>query len=442
MNEHFLHFVWKNGLFDFNSLKTATDDNVKIICAGLYNRDSGPDFLNARLKIAKTEWAGNIEIHYRASSWFEHRHHKDKAYNNVILHVVVINDRQAVTAKGLPVDTVEIKIVPGVEERYIDYLREESLIACRADLNKINTFTVRHAIFQMSVNRLERKTRRIKLLLEATKNDWEEVLYRLLASNIGLNVNSEPFMQLSTRVPLRLIRKHSYNILQVEALLFGQAGLLGEDQIDMGVRDDYLKKLQKEYIVLKSLYSLRPMDPCIWKFHRMRPVNFPTRRISQLASLMTKHNSLFRKISETKGYVNIYNLLQSEVSDYWLTHYRFGRESQKIPGATGKKLNEILIVNSIVPLLWLYGRIHKNNEFCDRAIDLAESMPPENNRITRQWNDIGIAALSSFETQGLIELTEEYCKNRKCLYCHIGTKLISLGNKLNPESELILGEPL
>lgn len=442
MNEHFLHFVWKNGLFDLRGLRTASNENVKIIYPGLYNRDSGPDFLNARIKIANTEWAGNVEIHYRASSWFEHRHNRDKAYNNVILHVVIINDREAVSAAGEAIDTIEIKIAPGVAKRYEEYMSEESVIACRSDIHRLDKFTIRHGIFQMAVKRLERKTSRIGSLLEATKNDWEEVLYRLLASNIGLNVNRESFMQLSTNLPLRLIRKHSDSILQVEALMFGQAGLLNEGMFGPDEQDTYLYKLQKEYAALKSLYKLKPMDHWIWKFHRMRPVNFPTRRISQLACLMTRHDGLFRKIIETQGYVNIADLLHTEVSGYWLTHYRFGRETQKIPGAAGEKLKEILIVNSIVPLIWMYGKIYQKNEFCDRAIDLAESIPPENNRITRQWHAIGIDALSSFETQGLIEITEEYCKKRKCLYCHIGTKLISLGNELNPESELILGEPL
>lgn len=441
MNEHFLHFVWKNGLFDQNCLKTSANDRVKIICPGQYNRNSGPDFLNARIIIGDTEWAGNIEIHHRASSWYEHKHHRDKAYNNVILHAVVINDRKVKTTNGASIDTIEMKILPGVEARYIAYMSEESVIACRSDLSLLDRFKIRHVIFQMAVKRLERKSVRIRSLLESTKNDWEEVLYRLLASNIGLNVNREPFMQLSTKVPLSLIRKHSDSILQVEALMFGQAGFLDVGLFKDGGTSSYLQNLQKEYAAMKSLYGLNAMDPWIWKFHRMRPLNFPTRRISQLASLMSSQDGLFRKICEAVNYTDLSSLLRTEASAYWRTHYRFGGKAGKLPGSGGKKLTEILVVNSIVPLLWLYGKVYKKDEFCDRAIDMAESIPPENNRITRQWKDLGVEAISSFETQGLIELTEEYCKNRKCLYCHIGTKLISLNNELEPQSEMILGEP-
>ncbi len=442
MTEHFLHFVWKNGLFDQNCLKTSSNDRVKIVCPGQYNRNSGPDFLNARIIIGNTEWAGNIEIHHRASSWYEHKHNRDKAYNNVILHAVVINDKNVERADGGNIDTIEMKILQGVEERYNAYMSEETVIACRSDIQLLDSFNIRHVIFQMAVERLERKSGRIRSLLDSTKNDWEEVLYRLLASNIGLNVNRDPFMQLSTRVPLRLIRKHSDSILQLEALMFGQAGLLNVALFKDEANNTYLQKLQKEYAALKSLYGLKPMDPWIWKFHRMRPLNFPTRRISQLASLMSFQDGLFRKICEADNYKVLSSLLRAEASAYWRTHYRFGDKAGKIPGTGGKKLIEILVVNSIVPLLWLYGKIYKKDEFCDRAIDMAESIPPENNRITRQWKDLGVDAISSFETQGLIELTEEYCKNRKCLYCHIGTKLISLNNDLKPQSEMILGEPL
>lgn len=441
MNEHFLHFVWKNGLFDKSSLKTSCNSSVEIIDPGLYNRNSGPDFLNARIVIGETEWAGNVEIHYRASSWFKHKHHNDNAYNNVILHIVVIDDMEAVSASGSAIATIEIKVDSNVVKCYKRYMSDESLIACRKDLNMIDRFSIRHWIFQMAVERLKRKTERIKLLLQQTLNDWEEVLYRLIASNIGLNVNRQAFELLAAKTPLKIIRKHSDNILQVEALLYGQAGFLEPGLFDMEPGDLYFNELKKEFTVLKSLYQLKPMDSWLWKFHRMRPVNFPTRRISQLAFLMTKHDGLFRKIIDSPDQKLIIDLLYAEASAYWKNHYRFGKKTGPIPVSSGRKLRDTLLINVIVPLLWSYGNIQKRNELCDRAIDLADSISPENNRISRQWTNAGVEAASAFESQGLIELTEQYCKNRKCLNCHIGTKLISLGKEFDPGSKLILGEP-
>lgn len=440
MNEHFLHFVWKNGLFDKGDLRTISGLDVEIINEGLYNRDSGPDFLDARLRIGETVWAGNIEIHHRSSSWFEHKHHLDRAYNNVILHVVSYNDRHAVTAGGVTPETIEIKADKDVVKRYSIYMQNGSLIACKNDIHLLDSFFIRHQIFQLAVERLERKTRRIREMLNQTLNDWEEVLFRLLASNIGLNINRQPFEQLARIVPLRLIRKHSDSLMQVEALLFGQAGMLNPELFS--TKDKYCTDLKKEYHILKALYGLSPMDPWLWKFHRMRPVNFPTRRISQLAYLMAKNENLFRKILESNDNKELSELLHSEVSLYWKNHYRFGKEVRSIPASAGKSQKDTLLINSIIPLVWLYGKMQKREALCDRALDLADALPAENNRLTRQWANAGFEAVSSLESQGLIELSESYCKNRKCLNCHIGTKLISLGKKFGPDSTLILGEPL
>jgi hypothetical protein len=442
MNEQLLHFVWRNGLFSKSNLKTTDGDRVEIIDPGRYNRDSGPDFLNSRLKIGATEWAGNVEIHYRSSSWYEHKHHHDKAYNNVILHTVVINDSKVNTEKGICPDTLVLKINPGVIQRYEDYMLDESVISCKDDLRQTDSFFIRHWINMLAVKRLEKKTSRIRSVLVQTKYDWEEVLYRIVARTFGMNVNKDPFEQLASRVPLKLIRRHSDNLIQVESLLFGQAGFLIPDILESNEKDDYWKLLYREYSILKSKYNLIPLDPWIWKFHRMRPVNFPTRRISQLAFLMHKQSGLFRKIIDTRSLKEIIDLLKTKVSEYWLRHYRFGKVSPEIPGEAGDKLLETIVVNSIVPLIWLYGNIYKEGALCDKALELSDAIAPENNRIVREWINSGFTPRSSFESQGLIELTESYCKNRMCLNCHIGTKLISLGREFDAESNLILGEPL
>jgi len=441
MNEHFLHFAWKNGLYNVNNPASINGLPIEVIDPGQYNRNSGPDFLNARVKIDKTEWAGNVEIHYRSSMWNEHRHHFDHAYNNVILHVVVEHDRDVYTASGLLLQTLSFSVNSDVLRKYQAFMLDTSLIVCRKDINSLDSYIIRHWLHTLAIERLQRKAKHIRKLLEDTDNNWEETLYILIAENFGLNINKEPFARLVRKVPLKLVAKHSDNTLQLEALFFGQGGFLSHKLPKQHIEDEYFDLLKREYSVLKAKYNLKAMEPWEWKFHRMRPANFPTIRISQLAMLIRNEPGLFSKVKESYSIKNLLRLLCSESSEYWHTHYRFGKKTGEIAGKTGRTILDTLIINSVIPLIFHYGRIKNLPVYCERALDLSDLMPAEKNRISREWSPYGVEPNSALESQGLIELTNSYCKNRLCLNCHIGSKLISLGKELDPAGHMSLGEP-
>ena len=425
-------------MFSENNLFTANGLPVKIIHPGNYNNNAGPDFFDARIVIDGTEWAGNIEIHLDASMWYSHRHHLDKAYNNVVLHVVARFDREVHTESGRELETLIIKPEVNVLRRFKDYMESRSGIVCREDLKDIDSYYIRHWINKLAISRIEDKTRSIKDILEQTGSDWEETLYIVIAKAFGLKVNTSAFYELALKLPLKLIRKHSDNPVQVEALLFGQAGLLETDILPGMSGDKYFDLLCREYRVLGTKYSLRSMTGVQWKFHRTRPANFPTLRISQLADLLIHEQNLFNKIINTKSVKALYEILHASASDYWLAHTRFGLKTRRKGHETGKLFLDSIIINSLVPFIFLWGSEHSSQVHKDRAIDFLDKIPPENNRIIREWSDAGVEAVNALDTQGLTELRDHYCKNRECLNCHIGSKLISLGKNMDPEGSYSL----
>ena len=441
MNEHFLHFVWKNSLFEITNLHTSRSLPLSIIDPGIHNNDSGPDFLNARIIIDGTEWAGNVEIHLESSMWYTHRHHLDRAYNNVILHVVYKHNRECRTQSGAEIETFIIEPCRSVLARYNEYMNDPTLIVCRSDLMAVDSYYLRHWINRLAVQRIQNRSEKFSALLAENNSDWEETLYILLAESLGMKVNRDSFVSLARRLPLKLIRKHADNLIQVEALLFGQAGMLGYDYYRSKTGDEYYDLLLREYSILKTKYNLRPMSAWEWKFHRMRPVNFPTLRISQLAALIAGSQALFSRILEADSIQEIYKILKVSSSLYWHSHYRFGVRAEKFSATFGDVMLNSILINVVIPLLFFYGRRISKQELCDRAIDFLDSLPPENNRILREWGLAGIKPVSALETQGLIELRNSYCKNRECLNCHIGTKLISLGKEINPDRKNTLDEP-
>jgi len=442
MKEEFLHFIWKNRLFDPDSFISEEGHQIKVISTGDYNRDSGPDFFNARLQIGNTMWAGNIEIHLKSSHWELHGHHLDNSYNNVILHVVQEYDGAAYTSSGIRIETAVMNWKKIIYEKYQEYINAPGTIACLKDLHLVDYFHVRHWITGMAAHRLEEKSQKIRPVLKELHNDWEETLYRLIARYYGMNVNSEPFYMLASRTPLKIIKKHSDNLLQVEALLYGQAGMLEDGLFRETIDDQYYKLLVREYTVLAAKYSLRPIDGWIWKFHRMRPSNFPTIRISQLAALLTTTEHLFAIMREAASSEILYELFNRPASSYWDNHYKFSRTtSSRSVKSAGSGLGSALIINCVVPLIFLYGRETSNQRYCDRAINLIEGIVPEKNRVTREWESAGIVALSAFDTQGLIGLSETMCKIRACLDCQIGCKLISLGLDSDPRIKMVMEAP-
>jgi len=441
MKEEFLHFIWKNQLFGTDELYTRDGCPLEIIDPGAYNRDSGPDFFNSRIRLGETEWAGNVEIHINASDWYRHKHNIDHAYDNVILHVVANYDSHVKSAGGIDPPACIITWEPGVEDKYREYLNNPDVIACRNDLHNIPPFSIRHWISRMATERLDNKTGKIVQILKETNNDWDETLYRLLSRYFGMKVNSEPFFLLSRKLPLRIIRKHADNRLQVEALMFGQAGMLEPGVFEKEIYDEYYCSLLAEYKVLRQKYSLKPSGPWIWKFHRLRPFNFPTIRISQLAGLMSRGSSLFSIVKSSTSFEELHRLFACDASDYWNNHYIFGSYKKGKTKRTGNTMISLLLINTVIPMLFLYGRETGSMEYCNRAVDLLDNIEPEDNRIIREWSNAGIIPCSALESQGLIHLREEYCKNRQCLNCQYGSKLISLGRVIDPHKNFSLEEP-
>jgi hypothetical protein len=438
MKEEFLHYLWKYGLYDQDNLTDNDGNKIIVIHPGEYNRDSGPDFFNARIEIGGTLWAGNVEIHTRSSHFDNHGHNNDPAFNNVILHVVAENDKRVFNAKGEELLTAEITYEPALYEKYFSLVNNPYIIACQDDINKLDSFFVRHWLNSLVVERLQRKSDLILKIFSETGNDWEETFYRLLTRYFGFRVNTEPFEMLATALPFRIIRKHADCRFQVEALLFGTAGMLEEGLFRDALSDEYYRELIREYKILSAKYSLQPIHGWLWKFSRLRPANFPTIRISQLSAMLSTAGGLLSRVLEATNIDQLTDTFEVTASDYWNDHYVFGKKSREISKTTGSQATDILLINAVIPVIFVYGSSRDRNDIYERALTLLENIQPEENTITEEWGSVKIKAESAFYSQALIHLRNEYCKKRKCLDCRIGSKLISLGKQLKDHDELIL----
>jgi hypothetical protein len=438
MKEEFLHYLWKYSLYD--KVKLVDNDGNKIIVVhqGEYNRDSGPDFFNSRIIIGKTEWAGNVEIHTKSSHFDLHGHQTDPSFNNVILHVVAENDKKVFNSKGEELLTVEIAYDPTLYEKYLSLVNNPYVIACQNEICKLDSIFVRHWLNSLVIERLQNKSELVLKILSETENDWEETFYRLLARYFGFRVNTEPFEMLARALPFRIIRKHADDRFQIEALLFGTAGMLHEGLFKEALADEYYRNLIKEYRVLSAKYSLQPIHGWLWKFSRLRPSNFPTIRISQLAALLSVSGGLFSRVLEASDIIQLKELFEVSASGYWYNHFVFGKESREISKNTGSQATDIFLINAVIPVIFVYGQSRDNQDICERALAFLENVGAEENIIIEEWNEAGIKAESAFYSQALIQLRNEYCKKRKCLECRIGSKLISMGRKLKDQKDLIL----
>jgi hypothetical protein len=438
MKEEFLHYLWKYSLYDPEKLTDASGNKIKVIRSGEYNRDSGPEFFNARISVDGTVWAGNIEIHTRSSHFDAHGHQNDHAFDNVILHVVAENDKKVFNAKGEEILTTELSFDPELYEKYISLVNNPYIIACQSEIKEIDTFLLRHWLNSLVVERLESKAESIIRIYKETGNDWEETLYRLLTRYFGFRINTEPFEMLASALPFRIIRKHTDNLFQIETLLFGTAGMLDEGLFRDALSDDYYRNLIKEYRILSAKYSLKPIHGWLWKFSRLRPANFPTVRLSQLAAMLSLTGGLFSRVLEARGILQLKEVFEVTASQYWDDHFIFGKRTGKSIKNTGAQAVSIFLINAVIPVIFVYGKIRDNNNICERALSFLEELPPEENSILDEWREAGIEAESSFYSQALIQLRNEYCKKRRCLECRLGSKLVSLGIKLRDPDELIL----
>lgn len=419
--EDFLHYIWKFKRFKTQDLVTTNGESIHIIKVGLHNQDSGPDFFNAQLKIGNTTWVGNVEIHLKSSDWNAHQHQKDKAYNNVILHVVYEDNAEVKNTNKNNIPTLELKenIDLDLLHHYHQLIYSKNKIPCGNQLNKIPKFDFDNWLERLLLERLERKTTLIDKHLKQNKNNLEETFYHFLFKYFGLNVNAIPFEQLAQNTPLKIIEKHPQQI-SIEALLYGQAGFLNDN-----IEDEYFQRLKKEYAFLQAKFQLQAMDKVTWKFSKLRPSNFPTIRISQLAMLLKKHPRLFSKILELENVKAIQQLFQTTSSEYWLNHYQFGVESKSKPKKMGKTMLNNLIINVVAPFLFVYGKLHQQERYIDLALQLLEQTPAETNSIINSWKSLKVESKNAANTQALIELKNNYCTPKKCLNCHVGNKLLN-----------------
>lgn len=425
MKEEFLQFIWKYQLLNKNNLKTTDGRQVEILAPGQPNTDSGPDFFNARVKIGETIWAGNIEVHQKSSHWYLHRHETDSAYDNVILHVVEMHDKPA-EIKNHEIPVLEISYSAEILENYEQLLRSEKWVACQDQLPGHDPFLLRFWFSSLMIERLQSKTAEISAILNQNKNNWNETFYQLLARNFGMKTNAVPFELLAKSLPLQILSKHKNDLFQIEALLFGQSGLLNEALLG----DEYFLKLRNEYSFLYKKYGLTAVEAHLWKFMRLRPVNFPTVRIAQLAALIHQSSALFSHVLETDDLDELRKFFEVKASAYWDNHYRFNKPSgENRPKVLGETAFDNLVINTIVPMLFVYGEQHLNQPMKDRALLFLEKLRPESNQIITKWAELGIESRSAFETQALLQLKSNYCLPKKCLNCQLGAKIITSANQ-------------
>lgn len=421
MTEDYLHYIWQFLKFNTTNLVTEENEVINIRYQGFHNHNSGPDFLESKIEIGETQWFGSVEIHIKSSDWNKHKHQHDPAYNNVILHVVYENDSEIFNANNERIPTLELKKLIN-HEVYFDYerfIQKNQQRPCGDQINKVPSFTIVNTLDEMLVERLMRKSAEIKEMLQHSNNDWEQVFHQLLFRYMGMVVNAGSMSELASRVPYHLLQKYAHDLVQSESLLFGQAGMLNE----IG-DNDYQNRLREEYLFLKQKHQLVSMKPENWKFSRMRPPNFPTLRIAQIASIYNSYKGLFGLIREKYSLRHLQTVFDAVPSDYWTLHYSFTSESKKHKGNLGKMALQNLVINVIVPFSFFYGRTIGDESFENYALTLLESLPSENNSIVGSFNQINLKAINAKDSQALIQLNNSYCKYKKCLSCKIGIYLL------------------
>lgn len=429
MQEKFIQFIWRYRRIEQHSLFSTRQEPLHILQFGEYNTHAGPDFLQARIQIGDTIWAGHVEIHVRASDWYKHQHHDDPAYQNVILHVVWEADSEVQRPDGQIIPCLELKSIttPELFARYRKLMQRPEKIPCQYALGEIPKIKINLWLDRLLVERLHQKTDYWEQSLTRNQHHWEQTFYQALAQSLGLPVNKSAMESLAERTPLLLLQKHRDQLLQIEALLLGQAGLLqGQTFVEK-----YPQQLQREYNFLRQKYQLQPLSPLNWKFSRMRPSHFPTIRIAQLALLIHQSNYLFSKIMALQSIEEAYHMLEVKTSFYWKNHYRFDQETTR---RTEKKLGhstiDLMMINTIIPFIFLYGKKMDLPDYTDRALRLMEQIKAENNHLIREWAARGIQPENACQSQGLLHLYKHYCQEKRCLDCAIGTAIITTHQKL------------
>ena len=413
--EQLLHYVWKHKIFPLKELKTTTGQQVEVIDTGLANTDAGPDFFNAKLKLDGVLWIGNIEIHERSSDWFKHGHHADAGYNSVILHIASEIDTEISRSNGERIPQIQLICPEAVRTNYKELLETASYPPCYRIIPSLSPFTAHSWMTALQMERFEQKATLLNERLKRCQGNWEDAFFITLARNFGFGLNGDAFETWAHQLPFRAVDKHRNDLFQIEAIFFGQAGMLEDSD-----GDGYYLRLKKEYIYLQHKFELIPMDASLWRFLRLRPANFPHIRIAQLACLYHRAYGLLSRIMETETLQGVRDILKGGTSEYWLTHYTFGGSSPSRPKTLSNTSLDLLIINTVVTFLYAYG-LHKGNRvLCARAGSFLEELKAENNYITRMWEQCGMKTSNAADSQALIQLKKEYCDKKKCLYCRIG----------------------
>ena len=413
--EQLLHYVWKHKIFPLKELKTTTGQQVEVIDTGLANTDAGPDFFNAKLNLDGVLWIGNIEIHERSSDWFKHGHHADAGYNSVILHIASEIDTEISRSNGERIPQIQLICPEAVRTNYKELLETDSYPPCYRIIPSLSPFTAHSWMTALQMERFEQKATLLNERLKRCQGNWEDAFFITLARNFGFGLNGDAFETWAHQLPFRAVDKHRNDLFQIEAIFFGQAGILEDSD-----GDGYYLRLKKEYTYLQHKFGLIPMDASLWRFLRLRPANFPHIRIAQLACLYHRAYGLLSRIMETETLQGVRDILKGGTSEYWLTHYTFGGSSPSRPKTLSNTSLDLLIINTVVTFLYAYG-LHKGNPvLCARAGSFLEELKAENNYITRMWEQCGMKTSNAADSQALIQLKKEYCDKKKCLYCRIG----------------------
>lgn len=424
IREELLHYIWQVHAFDLNQLKTESGAEIEIISRGTANYDAGPDFLNGKIRIGDTTWAGHIELHLRSSDWKRHDHTPDPQYQNVILHVVYHADMpiQRENNTLIPCLSLESRIHPSLLRTYEHLMNNQQWVPCEEHIGDIAELTIHSTIEKMLASRLDQKAQQLEADLTTLNGDISLLILHQLAWSLGLRVNGDAMKALMQSIPYHAIQKHKNQLFQLEALLFGQSGLLPSDD-----NDEYILTLHREYEFLKTKFSLMPIPATYWKFHRLRPAAFPTIRIAQLAKVLHTVDRLDLLLLEGNP-DQIKKALSVNIDGYWKYHYTWNSPSSPRVKSIGKSKIDVILINALVPVLWFYGTYRQQDALKDKALAILENIGAEKNSIIRKWQEIGINATSAFDTQGLLQLKKHYCNHQKCLSCPIGHQLLSKSN--------------
>ena len=421
MKESLLHYLWQYQLFQTTELFTTKKESILVKFVGEFNQNTGPDFIGAQVKIGNQLWAGNVEIHVKSSDWYVHHHETDANYNNVVLHVVWEHDVEVFNSLNQPIPVLELQsfISKSVLKNYDELFRTNNKwINCENSIEEVSSLVYNSWIERLFFERLEQKSFFIIKCLESVNYDWEAVLFQLLARNFGLKINAEAFFEMAKQIDFGIVRKESVSIERIESLLFGELGMLTEQ-----LEDAYYKKLQKEYVYQKSKYGLEALKTPQVQFFRLRPINFPTIRISQLANLYTKNSQLFSELMALNNLSDFYNLFSIRASDYWKTHYTFEKQSPKRIKRLSKSFIDLLIINTIIPLRFVYQKyIGKPDD--EGILRLISSLKPEKNTVISKFEMITKKPENAMQSQALLYLKQAYCNEQKCLQCAIGNHLM------------------